>query len=1611
MIGRTVADLVKAELTRPAVTAPARRGLLVRTLGRDEVAELIAALSDFSVDDQGKPVELVVSLSEQRRAEDPTLAAHAGDQTLTYYRNNVSRGLVLIELDPFSDVSGQKHFRTVSDGHVRAMAPELLAQSWAVTNDAGIHPPPEVLTERLERLGESFRRIDESLRPWVAFLLSVIDGTSTQDVVTADDVVATIGESLPTLGLFRDPRLFEHRNIDRELARNRHIAQLRDPNGRELEQEDLLKRIDMAKFGGGDQPLSEDDESALSASAREYVMDRSLANRRAAPAYRDWIRVFEAKAKRGLGEQIRAHLQSSNLEAPLERFEELEIEADLDDKDQDAAQRLSDDEFDVGNGRNLAEVLPTTLRRRVERLATPDIQRVDEPLRGILQALVSLGGGEGSTIALRGLDPIQPRGTRSLFALLYGPTLAEVSSACGDRFQVQPELLHVEALPSLADSDDVDEDVNDWEELRLAVTTEDGESAVTLAWAPANLAALALFARLITAASDREWPLRIEGFEDFAEEARDSLPDAPVTEVPDSSAAADWLECRRIFFKDCAERGLNSAALEAHHRKWTAAASELLQRDPTSVDIRTREVPAFLDVDLAVTEGGREVWMLATHPLRLRWLARDLAEMRDHIVAAVRGELSLNPENATLFFRWLERVSPHRQPPMLCYDERTYLPTREVALHEQYVRTEVHRDSVGDQMDARTIGELAGVVDSYLDAFPSKIDRFVMLLLTRAGDVQLVERLIRRVLLERRATGRDQVLELHVVSPVEHHAALSMAAAGVTVEDAPAALLPKLRTVLHSWPADGMPVLEGVDAEIDIAFVPEVLGSRSTLNDGTGHRAGLRAFDAWLDKPISVPGSARHRTDVEIDLLPMERDESLEVWSTLNVWRRRQRVGSDSEDVDHVTIAVEVNRGLELFEQLHRLAQWVVTVDEFVGREQIDAIAEPPDVILVRPGTGKNELYTLVVSSRAGRVFVESGLRRKLRRMDLDLDASELDRLAGRLYDFARNTAPSVVLRAIGLGRTLEEILGLVTTRILVDEYLPSPSGVGADWWISLDDHIDWFGGGRKPRADVARVSLRVSDRQPLLSISVIEAKFRRSDEVEKAIRQVKRTTRILGAGLDREHERADSRFWREEIARALDGVSQRPLPVGELGGFVPVGETSDDVLDGLRDALRQGNYELSVSGIACSIAVDVQGGLEQSALEEVDVLRVPRGATRDVLRSLVGMAPTASGEALEADATPAALRSEVSTTSGVADNAAAVDASVVAPRGRLSDEELRRRLQRVVDKLDELRVPVSVPDDEVFDEGPAFYVLRVLPGRGVRVQQIEQRSEDLELALGLDAEQALRIYTHQGAVNIEVPKAPAERYPVEAESLWQRVPIDDDRLVIPMGEDVSGDAISLDLSSPDSPHLLMAGITGSGKSVALRTLLDGACRYDASQLRVLAVDPKRTELSFLEDRPHLEGRVGVNADDAIEVLARATEEMERRYVLMAGARLNVVEDYNRTNPEEMLPWWLLVLDEYADLAFDAESRRRIEPDMLRLAAKARAAGIHLVLATQRPSADILNSSVRANFSAQLALRVRSNTDSQIIIGAGGAEALAGQGDALLRTNRGLTRMQCAMVT
>lgn len=294
-------------------------------------------------------------------------------------------------------------------------------------------------------------------------------------------------------------------------------------------------------------------------------------------------------------------------------------------------------------------------------------------------------------------------------------------------------------------------------------------------------------------------------------------------------------------------------------------------------------------------------------------------------------------------------------------------------------------------------------------------------------------------------------------------------------------------------------------------------------------------------------------------------------------------------------------------------------------------------------------------------------------------------------------------------------------------------------------------------------------------------------------------------------------------------------------------------------------------------------------------------------------------------------------------------------------------------------------------------------------MDKLINRRDEIFLALELPSGFSIRTRTDCGSVLFEIPKTDNEKYGVDAKELWHLCPTNPESLVAPLGSDIEGSPVTVDLSSADSPHLLVAGTTGSGKSVALDTILKGLIRYDKNVLRLRLVDPKGTELVDFEDDPHLDGMIGMDATDAIEILEASVQEMGVRYADMKAIRTRKLAEYNaKVDKADRKPWIVIVLDEYADLTSDPDEKKQIEALLKRLTQKARAAGIHVIAATQRPSADVISTTIRSNFPAQLALRVKTATDSRIILDETGAESLAGQGDAFLHTAKGTIRLQVA---
>jgi S-DNA-T family DNA segregation ATPase FtsK/SpoIIIE len=346
---------------------------------------------------------------------------------------------------------------------------------------------------------------------------------------------------------------------------------------------------------------------------------------------------------------------------------------------------------------------------------------------------------------------------------------------------------------------------------------------------------------------------------------------------------------------------------------------------------------------------------------------------------------------------------------------------------------------------------------------------------------------------------------------------------------------------------------------------------------------------------------------------------------------------------------------------------------------------------------------------------------------------------------------------------------------------------------------------------------------------------------------------------------------------------------------------------------------------------------------------------------------------------------------------------------GSLGVRDLERLGAVLIDKLATFRIAGEIGG---WTTGPVVTQFEVVPAPGVKVGSISARADDLALALKADSVRIVAPIPGKGAVGVEVPNPTPEMVQlceVLESRAYRRTGV---ALPLALGRDLSGQPYCTDLAR--MPHLLIAGQTGSGKSICINALITSLiCRYTPAELRLLMIDPKMVELSVYGDLPHLRHPVITDNNEAASVLKWAVYEMKRRFGLLSANGCRNVNEFNtrlRENrnlflpkrgsddspppyEEGPLPYVVLVIDELADLMMTVQSE--IETPLAMLAQKARAVGIHLLIATQRPSVNVLTGLIKANIPSRIAFRVPSKVDSRTILDQNGAESLLGNGDML----------------
>ncbi len=356
-----------------------------------------------------------------------------------------------------------------------------------------------------------------------------------------------------------------------------------------------------------------------------------------------------------------------------------------------------------------------------------------------------------------------------------------------------------------------------------------------------------------------------------------------------------------------------------------------------------------------------------------------------------------------------------------------------------------------------------------------------------------------------------------------------------------------------------------------------------------------------------------------------------------------------------------------------------------------------------------------------------------------------------------------------------------------------------------------------------------------------------------------------------------------------------------------------------------------------------------------------------------------------------------------------------------IDPEELEANKNRIVETLKNYKIGIAQIKATV---GPTITLYEIVPDAGIRISKIKNLEDDIALSLSALGIRIIAPIPGKGTIGIEVPNKKSTIVSMHSVIASKKFQESDMELPIALGKTISNETFVVDLAK--MPHLLMAGATGQGKSVGLNAVLTSLLyRKHPAEVKFVLVDPKKVELTlfnkierhYLAKLPDTDEAIITDTTKVVHTLNSLCIEMDNRYDLLKNAMVRNIKEYNakfkarKLNPNDghqFLPYIVLVIDEFADLIMTAG--KEVETPIARLAQLARAIGIHLIVATQRPSVNVITGIIKANFPARIAFRVTSKIDSRTILDAGGADQLIGRGDLLYTAGNDINRIQCAFV-
>lgn len=1095
--------------------------------------------------------------------------------------------------------------------------------------------------------------------------------------------------------------------------------------------------------------------------------------------------------------------------------------------------------------------------------------------------------------------------------------------------------------------------------------------------------------------------------------------------------------------------------LAADSRALLVAYEQLLTHAAASLRTPAEAAAGFRALNQAWLIGPQsfERWALVPllHPLKLLWW-RERARYFNGVIVRLRdlGRATTIVDEPRYRRELAVTYGSSGFPPVLCLpagDGRPvgrFTPVEEAEGYELFFREAEEGEPVGRDADAladdeaevaaqRAVEGIAAVVQDYVETYPFVRDGLeIVLFECRNGALpgMLVDQLTR--VGQRRGWRIRLSVIIHTSdrgAPLFRRVSEWVAAAQAMADQRDGDYFPpvSLKVLQGSLEA-----LLAAREDGDIVILADVLAERGQriIADLTGDVEPDAALDGYLPT-TQARQEPFQRGDVYRRLLltPPSQPAVARLF-LLAQYAARERRAVNPRAAVHFYRELTLDEWELTLGRLHDHFNWVICYDPTIDRFLLqDAFPDKVQVIRYSLGLGAKRQHNLTVSSsHKAQAIVERRLAARLAQMLPQAAPAFLVQVARQLVAQAKQISGDIVLRAAGPGAFLNELIGLVAAKFETERRYRLLDPGALTTWILLDDFEHWFGSGKFPDLLFVAIGRGTGD-ELRLHLEVLEAKcvgqLSFAAESADAEEQVRRGVARLAPAFAVGGEHLDALYWYDQLYRAVAGNLTVELDQQELWEL-------------FRERLHAGAFQVALTGHAWTFCYDGQAGIA-SGPDEHEVEKLAQGLPgvplrahhygRNELCQLLRELIEAGGERTPAEMwTPAAEPPPPPYTSGwrlegggsVEESPAAPpDVSPVPPEPPLTAvaeqaqapeqrwlREKARDLDRALCQRGVQIVPIDPADADV---GPSIvrFKLRLRPNESLR--KIQGVADDLARDLALASTPIIDNVLRTNFVGVDIPRERGQM--VELRSLLAGLgPPGPAELPVIIGVTPDGSLVIEDLS--EFPHLLVAGATGSGKSVFLRSLLLSLMtQYPPDKLEVLIVDPKLTDFTFFNNTPYLRGgNVFSQPEQARNALLELVRvEMPRRQSLMASRNTTKIKLFNQRYPDEALPPIIALIDEYALLVsiMSKKEREAFEQDLMIFAAAARSAGIHLVLATQRPSADIVTSTLKANLPTRIAFRVASSTNSRVVLDTAGAENLLGRGDMLLHRQSGeIVRLQ-----